>query len=749
MKSDKDPALLRRGLVKRPPRRGGKVLQRLFLFNGQRDPLLNESVVVRARAPKSARPRLLLSDAALDMATDRRAPRAALARATELAGEAVQAAANLAAPPAGPAAAPVWRSFGPERIPNGQTYGTNRVDVVGRVSALAVDPSDGRHILAGAGCGGIWESRDEGATWRPRTDSMPSLAIGAIAFDPGSPAIVYAGSGEGNFYSRLGAGLYKSTDGGTTWTALPTGPLLGAGFFDLVVDRGDPRILYAATTRGLFVSADRGATWTQRRTGACWTVSVHPAGGAGAEILATFAEGLFRSTNGGAALTSVALPAQPATPWTRLAVTRVAAQPDVAYLFGAAGPNPFLWGRSGTTWSRIPLPPNGTKPMMDTGQAWYDWYVAAPPDRTDRVYLGGIEGFRGERSGSSWSWRNFVTNGSKSIHPDQHCLAFNPGNSNIVYAGNDGGIYRSGDKGVRWRSLNTGLAITEVEYLALDPANPNWLLAGTQDNGTIRFDHGAWDHVAGGDGGDCGVNEADPRIVYHSYFKVSLERSNSKGASGTWTPMAPPAMRSLFYAPVTVARDTVSIGGDRVILTRNGAPPWTAVSLGLGANDLCTASCAPTPDRLYVGTLAGRLFRLTWSGTAWSATELTSPFAGYISCVAFDRLDPARLWATSTTIIGAGARVARSDNGGATWTDCTPGLPPIPKNSIAVDPANSARLWVAADVGVYESADSGTSWTSMSAGLPNAIAADLVFHATGRRLFCGTRNRGVWVLDGL
>jgi hypothetical protein len=749
MKSDDDDRFAGTGPVKRPPRRGGKALQRLFLFNGQRDPLLNESVVARTRAPKLARPRLLLSAAALELRAGQKAPQRALARATDLAGDNVAAAAALAAGPPAPAAAATWKPLGPDRIPNGQTYGSNRVDVIGRVSAIAVDPSDKRHLLLGAAGGGVWESRDEGATWKPRTDAMPTLAIGAIAFDPRHPATVYAGSGEGNFYARLGAGVFKSADGGATWSALPAGPLLGAGFFDLAVDGGDSSFLYAATTRGLFVSADAGATWTQRRTGPCWAVSVDPAGGAAAEVLATFAEGLFRSTNRGATLTKVVLPEKPATPWTRLAATRVAAHPDVAYLFGAADQDPFLWRRSGTTWTRIALPRSGAKPMIDTGQAWYDWYVAAPPDRTDRVYLGAIDGFRGDFAGGQWSWRNFVSNGAHSIHPDQHCMAFAPGNSAIVYAGNDGGLFRSPDGGATWAALNSGLAITEVEYLALHPTDPGWLLAGTQDNGTIRLSQGAWEHVADGDGGDCGVNEANPKVVYHSYYNVSLERSGKNGNFGSWSPMAPPPMKSLFYPPVAVAKDTVSLGGDRLIVTRKGAPPWTSVSLGLGASDLCTASCAPTPDLLYVGTLAGRLFRLSWNGTAWTVKELAAPFAGYVSCVAFDPRNAARLWATSTSALPGGAPVARSDDGGTSWVDCTAGLPPIPKNSIAVDPATANRVWVAADVGVYESTDAGASWVSRSSGLPNAIAADLAFHAAGRRLFCGTRNRGVWMLDGL
>ena len=112
--------------------------------------------------------------------------------------------------------------------------------MIGRVSSIAVDPSDPKHLLLGAAGGGIWESNDTGATWTPRTDQMPSLAIGAIAFDPTNPKKVYAGSGEGNFYSNLGAGVYKSTDGGTTWTVSASAPFVGVGFYDLVVDPQTP-----------------------------------------------------------------------------------------------------------------------------------------------------------------------------------------------------------------------------------------------------------------------------------------------------------------------------------------------------------------------------------------------------------------------------------------------------------------------------------------------------------------------------
>jgi photosystem II stability/assembly factor-like uncharacterized protein len=127
-------------------------------------------------------------------------------------------------------------------------------------------------------------------------------------------------------------------------------------------------------------------------------------------------------------------------------------------------------------------------------------------------------------------------------------------------------------------------------------------------------------------------------------------------------------------------------------------------------------------------------------------TPLASPFAGYVSCLAIDPHAPNRLWATSSQT-GLPASVTRSDNGGTSWVNCTGNLPPIPKNSVAADPADARRAWVAADVGVYETRDLGATWARFGTGLPNALAVDLLLHARDRKLFCATRNRGVWSAD--
>jgi hypothetical protein len=744
----------RKSRGKRKSPKGGKALQRLLIYLSERDPLLVGDVVGPIDVPKAARPKVGTPKQALRARPARAgrggariarpAAKAYAAALTKAAGKIhrrrprpkrAARARRAGAPQPGPS---TWIDIGPSLIPNGQTYGSARVDVIGRVSSFAVDPNNPKHLLCGSANGGIWESKDTGATWAARTDQMPTLAIGAIMFDPADSTRVYAGSGEGNFYASLGAGVYRSTDGGTTWKIIATAPFVGVGFFDLVVDPVDSKVLYAATTSGFYVSTNAGINWSLKRAARCWDITVHPGGGT-VELLASFTDGLFVSSNAGNSFAAVVLPSAPAAAWDRLTVDRVKAAPTIAYAFGSAGGAPHLWRRNGTTWSKIT-----NLPAMNVSQAWYDWYVAASPTNRGQVFLGAIDTFRGSLSGTTWTWKNITTQGANSIHPDQHCLTFAPDNSQVIYAGNDGGVYRSGNSGNSWRALNRGLGITEVEYLGSDPNTWQWLMAGTQDNGTMRFTGSTvWEHIADGDGGDCGVNQLNPNEVYHSFYYVSLERSNNKG--NTWTSLAPPNVASLFYPPVEVSGATVAIGGVSFVVSRTTGATWTNVSLSLPSGEGASAMRAVDANTFLVGTTRGRMLRVSWNGAAWQVKNLTSPAPRYISCVAIDPSNALRIWVTLSQI--GGGRVFRSDDAGATWVDCTAGLPPIPINSVVVDPANFKRVWVSADVGVYETMNLGSSWSSFSAGLPNALAVDLSFHKQDRMLFCATRNRGVWAIS--
>lgn len=669
-----------------------------------------------------------------------------------------QRSALLGADP--PNAAIVWQCLGPNGIPNGQTYGTgpgSRVTVSGRVSAIAVDPTNPVHILVGSAAGGVWETHDGGGSWAPRTDGQPTLAIGALAFDPSDASTVYAGTGEGNSeYSHLGQGILVSKDGGTTWDVIAQNVFAGVGFYRLVVDPRDGQRLFAATTGGAAVSTDGGESWSLLHRGMTWDVSLAYHGDE-PEILLAAPDGLF-GARGSDAPAGVDVPGLVALDQDqeRMAVSHVPSDPAQAFVFAASQGKAYLWHRSADgAFEQIELPSFSVGDYVDdvlsVGQAAYDWVLAVPPGGDDTVYLGAIELVKGVRSGGQWDWTDLSSRigSGDSIHPDQHAMAFDPQDTAVLYAGNDGGIFRSPDHGDSWQSLNDGLGTSEVEYLAQRPDEAIWLLAGLQDDGTVRREAATrWTQVGLGDGGDCGTNMARPDTCFHSYYYMYMERSDHRGDADSWQNVTPPGdspqLLKLFYPPVEVNGDVVVKAGQIVYLSRDSGASWKRIPLAQpqsGRPSVASALAIPAPDTVFVGTIRGDVLRLQWASGSWSSpTALTKPRDGWISDLLVETADPQRHWATFSN---PGA-VFRSDNAGQSWTDVTSNLPSIPVNAVVSDPADRDRVWVACDVGVFESVNAGSSWSVFGTGLPNALAVDLLFYAPDRLLRVATRSRGVW-----
>ena len=483
----------------------------------------------------------------------------------------------MTAPPAGSAirsvsttvqpafTGPAWQNLGPTEIPNGQTYGSgpgSRVNVSGRVGAIAVDPANANHVLVGSAGGGIWESFNNGASWAPRTDYQPTLTIGAVAFDPIKPATVYALTGEGNFYAALGAGLcgpLTAAVPGACWPPVPSSARVATGWWSImVIPRGCSR----------------------RPAGACIAAPIPASGGPGSSRPQRGTLGQLRGQRRGPgglrrrvarvrrsrSYLGRGRAARRPTSWNRLAVAHAPSDGQTAYAWGASGSTAYLWRRSAGTWAAVTLPSG-----VNVNQAWYDWYVAVSPDNAGQIYLGEITLWRGDSTGAAWTWTNIASkNPGSSIHPDQHTIAFVAGNANVIWAGSDGGIFRSDNRGATWVACNTGIGITEFEYIAQMRGSAFWLLGGTQDNGTERYNGSSqWLHSQDGDGGGCGVDSGTTSTVFHTFYNMGMERSTQAGDWGTWQgigPSVPQGYSALFYPPVDVNGSTVAQAGHRCCL---------------------------------------------------------------------------------------------------------------------------------------------------------------------------------------
>ena len=511
----------------------------------------------------------------------------------------------------------IWTSLGPQPIAQGQTSGSPRVSVSGRISALALHPQyDGttnQTVYIGGAQGGVWRSTDDGANWTPLTDSQPSLAMGAIAIDPGNSNIIYAGTGEGNSSgdSYYGAGLLKSTDGGQSWMQI-TGPtstlnpqrpaFINASFTKITVDPSNSSIVYVCTRTGSTSGSTGGAggvtigqrgVWKSKDGGQTW-INLDPSGSGGGTsatdliidpqnpnriYAALLSVGIYRSTTGGESVNGQ--PAWeklgdtlPTTGFTRTVLTTgPPLSPSTnATLFAAiAASDSSLVGvyvstDTGTTWTKTTSTP-------PTGQASYNLALVADPTDSNILYYGTQNSvYRSTNGGASWTNVGSGNGSTGGLHADTHVLAICPTNRNILFVGSDGGMWRTNNATattIGWNTLNQTLSLTQFQGLALHPTDPNLVIGGTQDNGTnIYTGTTSWTQSIGGDGGITVIDQSNPQVMYHTFFnqnnatssaQIGPQRSLNGGASwsnrgcfGCSTTMGNfnPADRVGFYVPM-------------------------------------------------------------------------------------------------------------------------------------------------------------------------------------------------------
>jgi hypothetical protein len=593
------------------------------------------------------------------------------------------------------------------------------------------------HVFAGAAGGGVWRTTDDGRTWHPVSDGLPTLTTGAVAVDPRRPDVVWVGTGEANEQStRVGHGVFRSTDFGRTWrSADGDAPFPGCATADLVVIPGAvlAAVLAASPVNdtaaadgrcaqpGVWRTGDDGRRWRRVVSGHVTDLASSPGGavyavGAG-EVAA------LRSDDGGVTWTSLDVGLPPAVAVRRAVVDVVHGAQDavVAAFVSQTGSLVGTWVSpdGGASWRPVPStasPCSFGGGLAVTGQCWYDVTLLAE-DETSYL-LGGVQLQRFDaRTGEA------TTLGTGALHVDQHALVRDE--RGRVWLGNDGGVYRSGDRGGTWVSLNRGLRITQFNNGAAALPDGS-LLGGTQDNGTLLREADGWTGVLGADGGAAVTWAGEEDLALGSMQELRVWRTRDGGL--TWIPAdtgLPPGEPRAFYAPLVgdpARPGTAYAGTVRVHRTVDAGDSWTPFSPPFESTVTAIAVAPSDPLTVYAGTARG--VRVTRDGgLTWSAPD-PRQVVGPTTSLMVDPTAAGRAWRT----VGGYGRphVLRTDDGGATWSTVGRGLPDVPAHDTLLLP-RSGELLVGTDGGVFRLA--GTTWVSEHRGMPLAAVTDLVLTA--------------------
>ena len=663
-------------------------------------------------------------------------------------------------------------------------------NIGGRVTALAVVP-DGNTVYLGSANGGVFKSTNAGTNWSPIFDATGVFSIGALALDPTNSSVVYCGTGEANASvdSYDGNGVYKSTDAGATWQAMGLAETRRIG--RVAVDPSNPNRVYAAAMgsqfstnphRGLYRSLDGGLSWTKvlfvnDSTGASDVVinPAHPE----TVFCATWERvrhysyrrvfgpgcGIWRSIDSGTTWTrlSTGLPV-PSDNVGRIGLAIAASRPSTVYaqimtgaIGGYTGLGLYRSLNGGTTWTRRDV--SGFTDGFG-GFGWYFGEMGVDPSVPDRIYCMGVDILLSEDGGA-----NFFSelNGS---HVDQHSIWIDPANSQRIYLGNDGGFFRSTTGGASWFK-STDLPITQFYAGTIDPSNPARLLGGTQDNNTLLTSGSpsSWQPIVLGDGFWCLVDPVDPAVIFAEYQFASGGQGplrSDNGGSFFGAPSGIPVGERFNWSTPFVMNprnhNTLLVGSQRVHRSRDNGFTYNPISPDLTTNNaaaLLTYSTITTleiaradTNTYYSGSDDGRVYRSINGGGAWTNISAGLPVR-WITRVATDPTDAQIVY---VTLSGFGqdetlAHVYRSTNGGNTWTSIAGNLPDAPANDIVVDPSNPSRLFLATDLAVYVTNDLGGFWYPLGQGMPLQAVHDLTLHQPTRTLVAATHGRSQWRLD--
>ena len=692
----------------------------------------------------------------------------------------------------------------------------------GRISALdGRQEKDGKVTLyVGAASGGVWKTTDGGTTFKPIFDKEKVQSIGAVTIDPRDPDTIWVGTGE--TWTRnsvsLGDGIYKSTDGGSTWTNM--GLKESERINRILVDPRNSNVVYAcapgklwsdSADRGLYKTSDGGKTWSlilkgENLSTGCSGLTMDPrnpnrmfaglwdfrrkgwtfrSGGEGPD--APSGSGLFATSDAGRTwtrLTAKNAPGLPEGPWGRLDVEIAPSNSSVVYAV-IEGVRSALFRSSdgGRTWEERDRSQN---------MVWRPFYFAnlvVDPTNAERVYKMNLSLIVSEDGGKSF------TNINGGTHGDHHDIWINPTNPKHVVTGDDGGLFISHDGGNKWVKTDN-LPVSQFYHVSVDDRDPYQIYGGLQDNsswigvsahpGGITNDQ--WQGMLFCDGYWVHPDPSDENYVYAECQGGYVFRIDRR----TWASreIQPKAafkekMRYNWDTPLHVSptdRRTLYIGSQYLFRTRDGGQNWEKISPDLTTNDpekqkqeqsggitvdnsaaemhttIYTISESPRDAKtVWVGTDDGNVQVTRNGGKTWEnvvANVTGLPKASWVSWIDASPHDPASAVAAFDRHAEGDMTpyVFRTSDYGKTWTRIASpekgvrGFVHVAKQ----DPVNPNIYYAGTEFGLWISIDGGGTWAEFKGGdFPSVAVHDLAFQRRDGDLIIATHGRGIWIVDDL
>jgi photosystem II stability/assembly factor-like uncharacterized protein len=682
----------------------------------------------------------------------------------------------------------------------------------GRIDDLAVLESNPAVFYVAAATGGLWKTTNNGTTWEVLFNQQDDVvSIGDIAIAPRDANVVWVGTGENNNRqsSSWGTGVYKSTDGGHTWKSMGLSEARHVG--RIVVDPIDPDVVYVAALghlfgpnkeRGVYKTTDGGLTWsnvlfvdedtgatdlvmdpsndkvlyaaTYQRRRSAWGFN---GGGAGSA--------LYKTTDAGRTWTKLAN-GIPEGPLGRIGLDVFRANPNIVYarIEHPKESGVYRSDDAGATWRKVSSV--NPRPM-------YFSQIRVAPDDANRIYVLG-------------EWIEISDDAGKTfhevteLHPDQHAFWIDPSNPRHLMTGNDGGVGISYDGGAHWDWLDN-MDLGQFYHVGYDMERPYGVYGGLQDNDAFggpsatRRRHGIandeWYNIASGDGFEAFADPRNARIVFAESQGGNVSRvdraTTERKAIKPQNAPGDPALRWNWDTPMMLSPHdpgTLLMGSNKLMKSTDGGHSWAAISpdltaqidreklslMGVPAKDIALAkndgvsaygtitTIAESPKAAglyYTGADDGTVSVSRDGGKSWS--NLSGKFPGlpkntYVSRLAASAFDEGVVYATFD-----GHRqddyapyVYASANYGQTWKAITGDLPSQQTvRCITEDPKNANVLYLGTEFGLFVSLDKGQRWMRMRGGLPTVPVAEITIQPRDNDMLVATHGRSIWILDDL